>query len=246
MNVPKNPFAAGTMVFGGLVPWRGEWYWSGKQELFVNPTVEAMDDAGKEFRRNMPRIVCRYDKGFEREARKRCLRYYEENIKKHGGPISVFPDGLSLAVAMDREIQAPFRMLSRSAQKNLKAEHKLGERGPSIKFPEDLAKSSHTIGVFFDPVENMEIMDFFDDLVSGLKRREGHLTEGEENAIRGFLESNTISPAFVRHVAGLYGDHNIERVFMLQACGAHHCLEYLLRRFKGSHFRKRYPPIGIL
>jgi hypothetical protein len=36
LEVPRArcPFAQGQMVFGSLVPWRGEWYWSGAQQSY--------------------------------------------------------------------------------------------------------------------------------------------------------------------------------------------------------------------
>ncbi len=30
----KNPFEVGAVIFGSLLPWNGEWYWSGQQYIF--------------------------------------------------------------------------------------------------------------------------------------------------------------------------------------------------------------------
>ena len=37
IDMPRNPFKRGQVVFGSLVPWRGEWYWSGEQRLWAMP-----------------------------------------------------------------------------------------------------------------------------------------------------------------------------------------------------------------
>jgi DNA methylase len=34
LEMEKCPFAAGQIVIGSLVPWRGEWYWSGGQQMW--------------------------------------------------------------------------------------------------------------------------------------------------------------------------------------------------------------------
>ena len=204
-----------------------------------------MDDVVRQFRRQSPQIVCRYDKAYEQEARKRCLEHYKKNVEKHGGALAIYEDGLSLAAAMEEEVQSPFKALPESEQVRIAERHGLGEKGPSVRFPDDLATSPHKIGVFFDPVENAEIMDYFEELEHGMQCRDGDFPQEEQDTVRGFVHSPAISPGFVRHMAALYGQDGIKRAFMLHRCNAEYCLEYLLRRFKGRHFRKRYPPIGI-
>ena len=42
MNLERNPFPRGSFVHGSLVPWGGEWYWSGMQQTFERldgPTI---------------------------------------------------------------------------------------------------------------------------------------------------------------------------------------------------------------
>ena len=34
IDMEMPPFKPGQVVFGSLVPWRGEWYWSGEQKLW--------------------------------------------------------------------------------------------------------------------------------------------------------------------------------------------------------------------
>ena len=36
IDMKRHPFRRKQVVFGSLVPWRGEWYWSGEQRLVGN------------------------------------------------------------------------------------------------------------------------------------------------------------------------------------------------------------------
>jgi len=72
------------------------------------------------------------------------------------------------------------------------------------------------------------------------------LTEGEEQAIGAFVCSDTISPRYVRRMVEEFGDESIKASFRLGETSVSYWLDYLLRRYKGSYFRKCYPAISIV
>jgi hypothetical protein len=43
-----------------------------------------------------------------------------------------------------------------------------------------------------------------------------------------------------------YGDASLKEAFRLQGTKASYWLDYLLRRYKGHFFRKRYPAISVV
>jgi hypothetical protein len=47
-------------VFGSLVPWEGEWYWSGMQYSYDDVTDEALQQLKQDFVQRLPHIVYRY------------------------------------------------------------------------------------------------------------------------------------------------------------------------------------------
>ncbi|MGC8644556.1 MAG: hypothetical protein ACP5XB_32225, partial [Isosphaeraceae bacterium] len=82
--------------------------------------------------------------------------------------------------------------------------------------------------------------------LSGLKKRGRKLTEDEEEAIRGWVMSQSLSPRFVRRVAEEYGSESIAVAFVLERQKEGYVLEYLLRRYKGRYYRPRYPILTIV
>ena len=59
MNMPRNPFTRGQFVAGSLVPWDGEWCWSGQQRTFENLDAAAIEQF-KQTIAGKPTIYYRY------------------------------------------------------------------------------------------------------------------------------------------------------------------------------------------
>jgi hypothetical protein len=85
----------------------------------------------------------------------------------------------------------------------------------------------------------------FNWVKDGLSKKGINLTEDEENAICQFIFSNAISPKFVHRLANEYGPESIATSFFLQNKDDKSCLYYLLRRYKGHFYRKRYPSLAF-
>jgi hypothetical protein len=113
-------------------------------------------------------------------------------------------------------------------------------------FPDELLESANGVAVFFNPEEGHEIMVEFNDVVSGLKKRGRDLTEDEEWALRGIVESPAISPAFIQRLAAEYGDESIAAAYLVRPPHDRTCLAYLLRRYKGVFYRRRYPAVTLI
>ncbi|MFQ5754142.1 MAG: hypothetical protein ACE5HI_19305 [bacterium] len=64
-------------------------------------------------------------------------------------------------------------------------------------------------------------------------------------SIRGFIDSPSISPEFVEKLARKYGAESIAEVFLLRDVSGLDYLKYILRQYKGEHFRQRYPNISF-
>jgi hypothetical protein len=246
-NVKPNPFKTGSLVWGGLAPWRGEWYWSGTQRAYPNVSGSVIETLKRDFMRRNPRVIYRYCPDQAEIARKRSLEGCKENIARFGGPLATFPDGLAFAAAIEQAIRGPFNALTPSDKERIQEKHGLSPSGPKVRMPDPLVKSKHQIGVFFNPEGNMDIWEPFDELVSGLRNRVRPLPTEEARNTRGFVESESISPEFVRHMTAIYGEQSIRAAYLLSdedGVGTY-CLEYLLRRFKGELFKKRYPLLSI-
>ena len=69
------------------------------------------------------------------------------------------------------------------------------------------------------------------------------LNEDEESTIRLFIESDSISPNFVKRMINDYGNKSILSSFIIRECDEEIALEYILRKYKGHFYRNRYPSI---
>jgi hypothetical protein len=114
-----------------------------------------------------------------------------------------------------------------------------------MKYPDHIVKSGDGIGLYYDRQEGVEMMLGFNHILSGLAKKGGDLTDDETGAIKEFVRSRSITPAFVRRVVQEYGDASIRAAFLLRECGGEYAVEYLLRRHKGTGFREVYPNISL-
>jgi len=242
MNVKRNPFARGKFVFGSLVPWNGEWYWSGEQRMFDRLDAEAIEQVKQHFRMK-PTIYYRYSPEDLKKARVQVRRLYEEFVASQGKDWVVYPDGLMMAADWRKAAKAKIAALPEDERKRLIKKHELKVDSPEINIPQNLLESKNGIGVYFNPNEGMEIMPDFNEIDSGLKKKGRVLTRGEEEAIQEWVRSESISPGFVRRLAEAHGIESITAVFFLGNRTEDYVLEYLLRRYKGRFYRPRYPTL---
>ena len=86
---------------------------------------------------------------------------------------------------------------------------------PRSIFPAELLESEKGVGIYFNPDEGHEIMQEFDDLANGFKKKGINLDEDELDVIRGFISSTVISPLFVKKMVEEYGDDSISVAFLI-------------------------------
>jgi hypothetical protein len=246
MNDDNVPFKPGQLVVGSLTPWRGEWYWSGEQRRFEKPTESLMADLKQSMIRQSPNLIFRYCPEREQQARQLMAQFHKESFTFYGTDLMVYSDGLSMAADWQREMRYRWEAQSPKVIQETMTRHGMKNPCPEMSIPQDLLDSKDGLGVFFDPEEGQEIMEQFHDIVEGFRRQGVELTEGQEDRIRAFLRSESISPAFVRRVVKEYGEASLQLAFRLQGTKATYWLNYLLRRYKGHFFRKRYPAISVV
>jgi hypothetical protein len=245
INVKPNPFKPGSLVSGSLTPWRGEWYWSGSQSSWPDASKVDISEVVRSFKRHTPAIVCRYSKTYEALVRERMADLYGRMLAFQGKDLVVYPDGLSMAADWEKEFRADWDSMPEQEQKEAMEKHGLKKPGPDMKLPKQLLDEKNGVGVFLNPDEGKEIMTYFTPLMSGLKKKGNGLTEDEEGAVRGFIDSKPISPRFVRRVLEEYGDESVRSAFKLKGDLPGYWLDYLLRSRKGAFYRKRYPSLSV-
>jgi len=244
LNLERNPFARGEFVYGSLVPWEGQWCWSGSQKMLGRLDAAAIEQL-KQHYRMQPTIYYRYSPEDLKKAREMVRKQYEEFVASHGRDWVLYPDGLLMAADWQNRAKAKIAALPEDERRRFVEKHGLKAASPEMNIPRDLLESKNGIGVYFNPNEGMEIMPEFNDVLSGLKKKGTGLTAGEEEALWGWVKSQSLSPGFVRRLAEEYGSESIAAAFLLET-QADYMLEYLLRRYKGRFYRPRYPTLTIV
>ena len=101
-------------------------------------------------------------------------------------------------------------------------------------------------GEFYNRREGLEIMSSFDLLVSGLEKGGVGLSDDESDVVREFVFLPAISPGFIHHMVGKYGNASINSAFLLDETNEALWMGYLLRKYKGHFYRKRYPLYAVV
>ena len=246
MDIAKQPFKKGELVFSSLVPWDGEWYWSGTQRLVGRSTPEAIEDFKKDIVRTAPQVVCRYWGQYEEQVRDHMKETHAAWLAYHGRDLTTYPDGLAMAADWQKEMREHLASKPAEDVEEVLTSHGITDGKPKMPVPPELLDCADGIAVFLNPVEGKEIMPGFNLIESGLRRRGKNLTEDELHAIRGFIEADAISPTFVRAAAAEHGANSIREAYFLRDVDSDFALDYLLRCYKGHFYRKRYPAISLV
>ncbi len=246
INMQPHPFVPEQLVFGSLVPWRGEWYWSGEQRSWGDASGVDVDDIKQMMRRQSPKIACRYWKEYEAQVRERAAAQHDAMMAYYGKNLILYPDGLSMAADWQKELRRQWEEKDEQQLKEVIERHGLKDGRPKMNIPADLLDHKNGVGVFINPDEGKEIMEEFTSIIAGLKREGTALTEDEECCIRGLFEAKAVSPSFVRRVLDEYGSESVKTAFLLRGDQPSYWLDYLLRSRKGQFYRKRYPSMSVV
>jgi hypothetical protein len=108
LEMEKCPFVAGQIVIGSLVPWRGEWYWSGGQRMWQKAETALLAALKKEYVEKLNALAYRYRTDLAQKARDIVREHHRQIVAHHGDDLAVFSDGLSLAAAAQKRMRALF------------------------------------------------------------------------------------------------------------------------------------------
>jgi hypothetical protein len=242
----SSQFDKNHLYFGGLVPWNGEWYWSGEQKRYDSVSDEDLPQLKNTFFSTPQTIVYRYRKDLADKARESVKEQYRIFVDYHGKDMAVYPDGRSMAVDMRKQYCFHNESKLKAAGKNPTEHHQPEIPDFTKSFPPDFIECNNGVCIYFNPDEGQEIIQDFFYIVSGFKKRGINLNDDELNAIRGFLEADAISPGFINKLVQEYGDESIRVAFLIPDKVNPYYLDYLFRKHKGHFYRKRYPAISLL
>ena len=233
---PNDPepsvFKKGDIIRGSLVPWKGEWYWSGIQYNCSSFSKKVIEEMLRELRLNT-NIVCRYWKKREKNVQEGFRQHHDMMLEFYGDDFKLFPNGRAWEKAETKRIHEIMKKAGRMGQM------------PNMDFPDYLIQNLNGVAIFLNSGEGMEIMEEFNSVISGLKKNGQNLMPDEDEMIRDWILSDSIAPTFVHRVLKEYGgEESVKFAFRCETddpCA----LEYLLRCNKGHYYRKRFPCYSI-
>jgi hypothetical protein len=241
-----DTFRVDDVVFGGLIPWDGVWYWSGVQHRSGHVTDEVIQQIKRDFPLQASQVVYRYCPPLAEQARAIVSKHYQQFLDYYGTDLVIYPDGKTMAEDMRKFHQYQFASAPKAEVEAFLKRHHLAAPAPQVDWSPDLLACEDGIGVYFNPEEGQEMMMSFDDVRRGFQKRGSDVKEDESEGIRQFLYSDAISPPFVHKLVQEYGDASIAAAFFIPQDDGKHYLEYLRRRYKGHFYRKRYPSLTIV
>lgn len=241
METPGESFAVGNVVLGSLVPWHKEWYWSGEQRRFNALTESQLAEVLDSFARSAAQAIYRYDQARLAQAKETLARLHRHFLDHFGDELVVFPDGLTMAAAMQK-FQRQYNEALLAEQPEIDSDRFDSDSAqPQMPYPPEIIDNENGVAVFFNPKEGTEMMVHFNDVIRALQKNGVGLDEDDNEALRGLLESPALSPQFVRRLVEAHGQASIAATYLIREPESQPVLDYLLRRTKGHFCRTRYP-----
>jgi len=241
-----TPSQGQDVVFGSLVPWEGVWYWSGVQHRYTAVTDEEIQRLTQDLYQKAPQIVYRYCPSLAEQARESTRKEYQTFVDYYGNELVVYPDGYTMAAAMQKFYEQRLASAPKDVVDAFVKKHHLATPSPHLSYPPELLESTKGIGVYFYPEEGIEIMNAFHEVISGFTKQGRDVTAAEAERLQGVMQSQAISPQFMRKLVQAYGDASLASVFLIPETTHKVYVEYLLRRYKGHFYRQRYPTLTLV
>ncbi len=228
-------FGKAKIIHGWIIPWGGQWYWSGQQQTYKEFTDVELNDFVTTYLSSNPTIQYQFDDAKLEKAREVLVTIYDDSLNFFKNDLGCFANGSEMAVQLKAKDLA--------VRKIRKPDDKTEE--PEYSFPDYIMNCEKGIGYFININEGIELFLGYNDLISGLQKKGESLTEDEEDSFFHFITGTNISPDFVKRVLKDHPADAILQLFFLEELETEHALNYLFRCYKGNYYQKRYPNITI-
>ena len=243
METSNCPFLAGAIVFGSLIQWRGEWYWSGEQRIVKDLTEAEQEELRNDMLQGQPELALRYCPKELAEAQEANRKTFEKFLRSNGDDLAILPDGEKLGalrlVRLDKGVPSmePGWAEGTGAQ----------QRPPAEVLASSLPwKDPNLVGgiaLFSSAERGLEVCPGINLIISALKKKGASLSVSEREALERLMVDPTISPAFVRRLAREYGQESWLSAYQLGHLPVEQALAFLLRCHKGHFYRPYYPSL---
>jgi hypothetical protein len=151
-----------------------------------------------------------------------------------------------MAAEWQAESKLKFDAMPAVEQEEFLRRHNMKSYKPRLTLPSEILECRDGICVFSNPETGLELMRGFNNVLSGLRKKGQDLAEPEVESLLGWMESSSISPAFIRRFVQEHGAQSIFEACCMGKDPEAYALDYLLRRYKGKFYRMQYPAITLV
>jgi len=145
----SSQFDKNHLYYGGLIPWNGEWYWSGEQKRYDSVSDEDLPKLKDTFFRTPQTIIYRYCKDLADKAIESVKEHYRIFMDYHGKDMAVYPDGRSMAVDMRNQYCFHNESKLKATGKNPTKHHQPEIPDFTKSFPPDLIECNSGVCIYF-------------------------------------------------------------------------------------------------
>jgi hypothetical protein len=230
----------GYLLYGSLVPWRGNWFWSGAQRSLGMPKPGREEEIKEDLEKNHPNWVYRSCPDKEEKAWEIIRRHHNHFINYYGDDLKVFPDVETMARS-EKERTEAYNQQRAWAKGTPGEEPKIGKDF----FPDSMMEWSGKAAAFSDPAIGISYIPEFCLIESAMC---DPLRDDDEAMDRlwHLMEDHTAPPSLVRRLVREYGADGLARLFKCKGHPGELVVEYFLRCFKGERYRKQTPHVSVL
>lgn len=243
MNSTSNPpFNEGEVIFGNTIKYGDKWYWSGNQKSFEDLSESQIQEIREDFIKNAPKVVYRYDKNLLEIARNRLKKMYNEFVDQWGDDMVEFIDGLSYLAYLQGKERKKYEKLTPAEFEEMKNKHNLKDNSPNFEIPDEVINCENGIMVFFNKVVGQELLIDFNNFKRALEKQGQNLTDEDIDYMHILIEDGSISPDFARKIMAKYRSESVMKAYYVDT---EECIDFLLRKYKGAFYQKKYPSLSV-
>ncbi|MBT4639543.1 MAG: DUF3843 family protein, partial [Deltaproteobacteria bacterium] len=163
-------FEVGKIIFGSLLPWKNDWYWSGEQSTYGDLSTENIESLKENFLKKSPKIVYRYHAKLLANAEKSQTRFFNNFVDYFGKDCVSFPNGEVFVAEIQNFLESNNELQRRKFGLGT-AKDTIPET-PSIthNYPPELIDCENGIFVHCTQVEGLEIIKDYNSLVKAFEK----------------------------------------------------------------------------
>jgi hypothetical protein len=230
IDFPKNPFKTKTLARGVIYAWKGDWRWSGNQDIYSNIDEDKLKEIHDSILEKNPSLAQGKDPECEQNARDSLKRLCETCQSRNGGSFTVFPSGEACSDFLKEAILNHNKDLSCEEQETLQTVLKaLGLHDAGV---DAIGSLEGEVAASFSPEKLICMVPKFTAVREAIESSAESWTPEHAESLFMFVANPNITEKLIHQACESHGMENVKRTFHLEECQSAQWLDMLLIRLK--------------